>query len=158
MSERLFFMPEKGETDDKLDAVIAQKHARCKADGIAFSCVAESHALDFMADGDIASTLGRAVDNATEAVKRLPEEKRVIGVKIGRVGEMVSVSVSCPYDGDIELDADRLPVSPNADEPLCKCVRSSVLKSARKYGGICAAVLSKGVFILNILLFRKHVD
>ena len=47
-----------------------------------------------MSEKDIYSLFGNIVDNAIDATKDLPEDKRIISLKIKSAGNMVSISES----------------------------------------------------------------
>ena len=98
---------------------------------------------------------GNALDNAIEAVMRLDENKRNIAVVVHKVGDMVSVNVTNPYEGDIELDGDGLPVTIKQDRNFHGIGVRSMRNIAEKYNGICTVSLNNGTFVLNVLLSCK---
>lgn len=140
-------------TDNEvLDTILTEKSLRCAHDGIALTCVVDGHTLEFMDAADVYSLFGNALENAMEAVMRLPEGKRDINVTVRRVGEMVSVKISNPYDGEIELDEDKMPLTSKEDKNFHGIGMRSIRNIAEKYGGICSVALNNNVFILNVLL------
>lgn len=64
--------------NDALDIIIGEQLMRCKKFGIKFDCMADGKELSFMKTSDVLALFGNAIDNAVEAVKALPEERRFI--------------------------------------------------------------------------------
>ena len=59
-----------------------------------------------MASSDIYSLFGNALDNAVEAVLRLPEEERSISVNIKQVTGQLFVHIENPYDGTVNMSGN----------------------------------------------------
>ena len=143
-------------TDNEvLDTILTEKSLRCAHDKITLTCVVDGRALGFMLAADVYSLFGNALDNAIEAVMRLDESKRNIAVVVHKVGDMVSVNVTNPYEGDIELDGDGLPVTIKRDRNFHGIGVRSMRNIAEKYNGICTVSLNNGTFVLNVLLSCK---
>lgn len=143
-------------TDNEvLDTILTEKSLRCAHDKISLTCVVDGRALGFMLAADVYSLFGNALDNAIEAVMRLDESKRNIAVVVHKVGDMVSVNVTNPYEGDIELDGDGLPVTIKRDRNFHGIGVRSMRNIAEKYNGICTVSLNNGTFVLNVLLSCK---
>ena len=144
-------------TDNEvLDIILTEKSLRCALDGIALTCVADGHSLDFMEDTDIYSLFGNALDNAIEAVSRLEKERRNVGVVVRSINNLVSVNVRNSYDGEITLDADGLPLTTKSDKNFHGIGVKSIRQIAEKYNGTCSVSLNNGVFNLNVLVARKN--
>lgn len=140
-------------TDNEvLDTILTEKSLRCAHDGISLTCVVDGHALEFMAAADVYSLFGNALENAIEAVMRLDEQKRNISVVVHKVGEMVSVNVTNPYDGEVTLDSDGFPVTIKEDRNFHGIGIRSMRNIAEKYGGICSVTAENNKFVLNVLL------
>lgn len=140
-------------TDNEvLDTILTEKSLRCTHDGISLACVADGKSLGFMEAADVYALFGNAIENAMEAVMKLDEQKRNISVTVHKVGDIVSVNVSNPYEGEIRLDGDKLPVTTKTDNGFHGIGIRSMRKIAEKYKGICTVSLDNGVFKLNVML------
>ena len=98
---------------------------------------------------------GNALDNAIEAVLRLEEKKRNVGVVVRSKGDMVSVNVHNSYDGQAVIGADGFPVTTKEDKNFHGIGLKSIRQIAEKYHGICTVSTNEDTFILNVLLARK---
>ncbi|MCX4312781.1 MAG: ATP-binding protein [Clostridia bacterium] len=140
-------------TDNEvLDTVLTEKSLRCARDGISLTCVVDGRALEFMAAADVYALFGNALENAIEAVMRLNENMRNISVVVHKVGEMVSVNITNPCDGNIKLDGDGFPITSKDDKNFHGIGIRSMRKIAEKYHGICSVSVDGGKFVLNVLL------
>lgn len=143
-------------TDNEvLDTILTEKSLKCAHANIALTCVADGNALGFMEAADVYALFGNALDNAIEAVTKLDEEKRTIGLVLRHVGELVSINISNPYEGDIKLDDDGCPETSKDDKAFHGIGFKSMRRIAEKYNGTCTVLLKNNVFILNILLSEK---
>lgn len=138
--------------NEVLDTILTEKSLKCNRDGISLTCVVDGHALDFMAAADIYSLFGNALENAMEAVMRLDEKYRNIDVVVHRVGNMVSVNVTNPYGGEVELDSEGFPVTSKEDKNFHGIGIRSIRNIAEKYGGITSVSMDDNKFVLNVLL------
>ncbi len=140
-------------TDNEvLDTILTEKSLICARDRITLTCVADGHALDFMEASDVYSIFGNALDNAIDAVLGLPEERRCIGLVLRRTGDIVSVNINNPYDGEVKLDDEGYPITKKPDKDFHGIGIRSICRIAEKYNGICSVSLKNNTFILNILL------
>lgn len=138
--------------NEALDVILTEKSLRCNGNDIAFTCVADGKLLSFMTESDIYSLFGNIMDNAIEATLKIEEhEGRTIGLKIRRSGGFVSVNAKNTYVGEIELDAQGLPITTKADKNSHGFGIKSISFLAEKYGGNMSLVAESGVFNLNIL-------
>lgn len=137
---------------EALDVILTEKGLRCNDNGIMFTCVADGALLGFMSDSDIYSLFGNIMDNAIEAVAKIPEsDGRTIGLKIRTVGEFVSVNVKNTFLGKLELDAQGLPVTTKTDRDYHGYGMKSIKYLTEKYGGNLAVAADGNVFNLNLL-------
>ena len=84
-----------------LDIILTEKSLLCGSNQISFTVIADGEALGFIADADIYTLFGNALDNAIEAVMRLPEEKRVISLTTKQNGNLLSVNIRNFYGGGV---------------------------------------------------------
>ncbi len=140
-------------TDNEvLDTILTEKSLLCARDGISLTCMVDGHSLDFMTAADVYSLFGNALENAMDAVMRLDEQKRNISVAVHKVGDMVSVNITNQFDGNVELDADGLPVTKKDDRDFHGIGIKSIRNIAEKYNGICSVATENNKFVLNVLM------
>lgn len=134
-----------------LDIVLTEKRLTCVNNNIAFSCITDGKQINFMSDADICALFGNALDNAIEAVCRIPEaEKRSIGLVIKNVKGFVSVNIR---NNCIEIPkfVGDLPKSTKGDEVYHGYGMKSIKAVTERYGGEMSVEVSDGVFSLNLL-------
>lgn len=137
--------------NEVLDIILTEKSLRCYKENIIFSCVANGAAIAFMSEGDICSLFGNALDNAIEAVMHIePPEKRVIGLTMRVVGNMISINVNNTYEGDIVFE-NGLPRTVK-DRHFHGFGIRSMKSVAEKYGGDLAISVKNSVFNLDVII------
>lgn len=135
-----------------LDVVLAEKRAACSRRGIELTTFADGGPLDFMEELDLYSLIGNALNNAIDAVSKLPEGVRFITLTTSSEGGMVAIHVENPYAGEIVMEND-LPKS-QRDARYHGFGMRSMERVVEKYGGTLAVKAQNGVFCLDILLFE----
>lgn len=146
-------------TDNEvLDIILTEKSLKCAKEGVTLTCVADGRAIDFMERADVYSLFGNAIENAMEAIVRLPEDKRTIGIVLRRVEGMVSVNVHNYYEGEIAFDTDGLPITTKGDRGFHGFGIRSMKQIAEKYKGTLSISTSDHTFALNILIpYRRQI-
>ncbi len=91
---------------------------------------------------------GNAIDNAIEAVEKLPEDKRVISVTEKSTGGFISVRVENYFDGNIVIE-NGMPLTDKKGEGHGFGVKS-IKMIAEKYNGGVAVSAHDDVFTLDI--------
>lgn len=133
-----------------LDTVLTEKNLVCNKKGISLTCCVANKVLAFMADSDLYSLLGNALDNAIEAVSALEPEKRTIDISIKQQGKMQTVNVRNYFDGKVEFDKD-LPKSTKGDAEYHGFGILSMKRTVERYGGTLTVNAADGIFTVNIL-------
>jgi sensor histidine kinase regulating citrate/malate metabolism len=106
--------------------------------------------LKFLTEADLYSLLGNALGNAVEACRQVEEEKRQISMIIRSGGDLVSISVTNYYQGQLRFEQD-LPVTSRADgEDFHGYGMRSMQAIVRKYGGKLKVKAEDGVFQLTM--------
>ncbi len=141
--------------NEALDVVLMQKSLVCRGKGIRLSVIADGGALAVMTDADVYSLFGNILDNATEAVERLPEDKRQIGLNVRRTGYFTAITAYNGYEGKIKFE-NGLPVTAKEDKAYHGFGLRSVRRTAEKYGGTMLIESEGGVFCVKILLPVPH--
>ncbi len=136
--------------NEALDVILTEKSLLCDEDKICLTCIIDGKQLDFMRESDIYSLFGNALDNAIEAVRALEESKRVIGISVKRVENMVSVRVDnyCDKVPDVK---DGLPRTTKEDKEYHGYGLVSMRGIVQKYGGTMTVRVVRNTFNLNIM-------
>lgn len=133
-----------------LDVVLSQKSLFCSQHQIKFNCIADGSALSFMSEPDTYSLFGNIIDNAVEAVKNLDTSKRLITLRIKKVGNLVSISAQNCYQGKITFN-DGYPVTSKADARYHGFGLRSIKIVCDKYNGTLSLDSSNQTFTVAIL-------
>lgn len=141
-----------------LDIVLAEKKLQCEGNDIKLDCIVNGSCLQFMQPSDIYSLFGNALDNAMEAVCKLPEKgKRVIGLSVTSKLGMAIIHTENFYDGTLEFESE-LPVTTKSDTRFHGFGMRSIKKVVEKYNGSVAIVAENGIFNLNITIPLDGTD
>ena len=115
--------------------LLADRALLCEKDHIQLSFLGDGSCLKFLTEADVYSLLGNALGNAVEAARRVEEEKRQISMIIRNSGDLVSISVTNYYQGQLHFEED-LPVTTQPDtEDFHGYGMKSMQAIAGKYGG-----------------------
>ena len=133
-----------------LDVILTEKMLSCNQSGIKLGCIADGKSLDFMREDDVYSLFGNLIDNAIEAVSQLDEKKRVIGLKVRAVENLLSVNVHNYYEKPITF-VGGIPQTTKADKKYHGYGMKSIQYICRKYGGDLSINAENNVFNINIL-------
>lgn len=139
--------------NDALDVILTEKSVLCQSRGIALTCTADGAALSFMAEQDVYSLFGNALDNAIDAVEGIGDpERRLIDVTTRQTGRAVCVQVRNFYEGELSF-RDGLPETTH-EGPLHGYGMKSLRLIAERYGGELTVSAENGMFRLFVLLPR----
>ena len=103
-----------------------------------------------MSDEYLDALFGNLTDNAIEAVKDLPVEKRTISLSIREVRGFLSVNIHNLYEGSLAFE-NGLPVTTKADAANHGYGMKSVRMICLKYGGEMTVKADGGAFNLNLI-------
>lgn len=137
-------------SNSTLNIILSEKSLFCTKEGIRFSCIADGSLLDFMAEEDIYSLFGNIIDNAIEAVTKLGEDKKIIRLKIVRMGNMISISEKNYFEGDIRMEHGR-PLTSKKDTVHHGYGWKSIDMVVEKYHGTLSVTAEKNTFSVTIL-------
>ena len=140
------------ETGNKiLDVILTEKSLYCEQNGITFSCMADGQKLSFISDGDLYCLFGNIIDNALEAVNKVPEkERRVINIVVKEKNGTLVVQEENYFEGELDF-VDGLPQTTKGDTAYHGFGTRSIRMIVSKYGGVFTARAQDGVFYLNII-------
>lgn len=144
--------------NDILDTLLSERSLYCSKNDILFTCLADGKAVRFLTDADLYSLFGNALDNAVEAVMKIPEPAdRMIGLRLAEAGKFATLSVYNSYAGEI-VEKDGLPVSEKQNAAFHGFGMKSIRYTVDKYGGDMSVRWKDGVFTLNILFPMPAAD
>lgn len=142
--------------NEDLDIVLAEKSLYCKKHGIQLSCIIDGEKLDFMSPVDIYALFGNAFDNAIEALKSVPEEKRIISLTVKRSGRFLGIRMENFCENVLQFE-DGLPVTRKADKDFHGFGMKSIRYITQKYGGNLLAEQENDMFVLGIVFAEKNI-
>ena len=138
--------------NEALDVILTEKALLASKQGVSLQCIVDGAAVGFMAQSDLYSLFGNAIDNALEAMARIPDDdKGAISVKVRRRGSMAAIHVCNPYVGDIVF-VNGLPRTSKRDTRSHGFGTLSMRVLAERYGGSLAIKADDGNYRLNILI------
>ena len=142
--------------NEALDVLLTENSLRCGEQGIQLTYTGNGADFSFMNVMDVYSLFGNAVSNAVEAVQKVKNpEKRVIDILSERKGDLINITVTNYFSGQLVLD-NGLPVTTKAEE---KGFHGYGMKSmqliAQKYGGNLHCSADGDLFMLHIYLLQQ---
>lgn len=138
--------------NEALDVILTEKSLICQKKSISLTCMADGARLGFMDEADIYSLFGNIVDNAMDAVVKIPDaERRIIGLSVRAADNMLAVNVNNYYEGVIVMDGEGLPITTKRNKDYHGFGMKSVRLLVEKYGGDLTITADDGVFNVNIV-------
>lgn len=136
--------------NEALDVILTEKSLFCAQNHIHLACIVDGKNLEFMKNTDLYALFGNLVDNAIEAVRSLPEDRKDISLSVKRVKTFLSVNIHNYYQGEIVFDG-KLPVTSKADKNNHGFGMKSIQLICDKYDGEMTIETHGGIFNLNII-------
>ena len=134
-----------------LDITLTQKSTHCQENSIEFSAMVDGTALSFMKDIDIYVLLGNALDNAIEAVSRIPNpEDRVINLYIRKENAGTIIHLENTFEAPPVFTSEG-PLS-NKKSPLHGYGTKSMRNIVTRYAGNLRQCVQDSLFILDCYL------
>ena len=137
--------------NEALDIILTEKSLQCARHNIQLSCIAAGKELSFMANADLYSLFGNLIDNAIEAVKDLPDDKRIISLSVKTVKAFVYITIYNYYKGELKFDG-KMPVTTKPDKINHGFGMKSIQFVCDKYGGEISISTRNNIFTLNMIL------
>lgn len=139
-----------------LDALINYKYAAAASDNIQMECLLEVPAELFADGSDLCVILENLLDNATEAVQKLPENMaRKICLTVRLTKGALLIAVENPYAGKITVDSRGNILSAKTGDHGIGLL--SVKRTAAKYNGEVSLRHEDGVFLASVMLFQQEI-
>lgn len=137
-----------------LDALVNYKYAIALSDGIRMECCLEVPADLFVEGTDLCIILGNLLDNALEAVQKLPPEKeKWINLLVQLIKGTLLITIENPYIGKIMTNNHGKIRSGKTGEHGIGLL--SVERTAAKYGGEIAIFYKEQIFRASVILFPE---
>ena len=136
-----------------VDVVLTRKNAYCIKHGITLTCIANGRLLDQIDTMDLCSLLGNSLDNAIEAVSRIPDpEKQLIDLRITQKGNLVIYNIRNYTEKQPELENGALPKSTKQDtsRPHGYGLRS-IEQIAKRYNATMNLSVKNNWFSLTVM-------
>lgn len=138
-----------------LDALVNYKYAAAAAEDIQMLCRLEVPAELFVEGTDLCVILENLLNNALEAVRKLPKENRQIGLVVQFIKGTLFITVENPYQGEILLDSQGKILSSKPGDHGIGLL--SVEQTAEKYGGEAFISCEDGLFRASVMLFHREI-
>lgn len=134
------------------DTILTRKNSYCIQHHITLSCIADGQLLNGIDTMDLCSLLGNTLDNAIEAVIKIPKyDQRLIDIKIVRKANFVLYSIRNYITNDIQLK-DGLPQTTKQDKEQHGYGLKSVKSIVNKYDGSLTMHARDHWFSLRIMI------
>lgn len=135
-----------------LNVVLTEKKIYCEQHGILLSCMADGAKMSFISETDLYSLFGNILDNAIEAVMKIPDrERRVISLVVKEEMGCLLISLDNCFEGTIEF-VNGLPKTTKGDERFHGYGMKSIRYVVEKYGGCMDVHADEESFHLNIAI------
>ena len=139
-------------TDNQaLNIVLTEKSLYCEKNKINLSVVTPYSDFDFMTKMDIYSLFGNILDNALEAVMKLPVEKRIVSLSVKKIGAMILIHSDNYFAGQLQFEGARI-VTNKKDKTAHGYGILSVRRTVEKYGGALKISSKEDLFMLDIVI------
>ena len=138
-----------------LDALVNYKYAAADAEGIQMHCRLEVPAELFVEGTDLCVILENLLNNAMEAVQKLPEEERSVSLAVQLIKGALFIKVENPYQEEIIMDRQGNIQSNKTGEHGIGLL--SLEKTAEKYGGEVTISHENMTFRVTVMLCRPEI-
>lgn len=139
--------------NEVIDSVLAKSGGDCAREGIRLIPSVHGAVFDFVEPGDLVVMFGNALDNAREAVRKVPEEeKREIVVRADARQNFAVLRVENHFCGRLEYDrAGEIRTTKDHEERHGYGIKNIRL-AAGKYQGEVTVAEEDGRFILTVMI------
>ncbi len=137
---------------DILDMLLYKKQGFCQENHIQITCIADGSCLSFLSPSDQYSLFSNALENAIEAVLKLPDpEMRIISLTVTKENGLISINVTNYFNRDCTIE-DGLPQTTNEDTQHHGYGTKSLRYIVQQYGGKISFETDDDIFYLHILI------
>lgn len=144
--------------NDALDLILTEKSLYCEKNDIKLTIMADGNDIGFMSEADIYSLFGNILDNAVEAVVKVPPERRAVTLSVKTVGNMLVVHEQNYFAGKIKF-VNGTPATSKSDTSQHGYGILSIRRIVEKYGGGLDISADGEIYTLNAaILCRPSVS
>ena len=141
--------------NEVLDVLIMNYKLKTLNNNIELTISGDASCLNFLSITDVSSLFGNAIENAIEAVTKVPNpDKKIISINIESKGDMISVSVFNFFEGEISI-RDGLPLTSKKDDSLHGFGIKSIKRIVKKHGGDVSIDTQNNIFKLSFYLLNN---
>ncbi len=133
---------------EMLDTILTQKNHICVDNNILFTCVIDGTLLGFMDPVDLYTLFGNMMDNAIEAVLKLPGEIRSISLSVSSQNGMIFIKEENPFKDMVKRNGRYLTTKKDRHNHGYGITSMEIV--AEKYGGIINSSSENNLFSLSI--------
>ncbi|GFZ27097.1 ATP-binding protein [Lactobacillus corticis] len=134
------------------DVVLTRKNAYCIDNDIQLTCIANGNLLKGIETMDLCSLLGNSLDNAIEAVLKIPDKhKRLIDIRITQRGDMVIFRIKNYTRNNSPISKHELPKTTKKDKSAHGYGLRSIAIISQKYNGTMTIKKQDHWFALQVL-------
>ena len=134
---------------DVLNVVLSEKNLVCSKHGIQFSAMLDGSLLTFLTPVQTYTVFGNLMDNAIEAVQKLPEENRIITLSCQRTNDGVEIEESNYFDRQTATANETMRTT-KADVARHGFGIKSIQYIAQQHGGTVETTMQEDMFFLRI--------
>ena len=137
-----------------VDAVASYYEAMAAEQGATIEWSLDVPEEVFIKEAELCSIIGNLVENALQAVSKLPADRQIVKVTVRLITEaMLGITVKNPYEGKIRMGRNGLPRTYKRGHGIGL---ASVSAIAKRYGGTCDIDVSNGQFAVSILMYGEE--
>ncbi len=136
--------------NDVLNAVLYEKQLIAKKENIRLSALCDGKLLSFMEETEIYSLIANALNNAFEAVRSLPKDKRIVDITLRNDKGLTILNVTNYYQGNVTLSDEGLPISSKKDGANHGYGSKSIRLIAQRYKGTLSYSIDEEIFSLSV--------
>lgn len=138
--------------NDVFDTLVNTKSLQYREQGVTLTVMVQGEALEFFDLIDLWSLFGNALDNAIEAVLKIPDtNSRIIRLAVARAKGFVRIDIENRFMGDVVIDRG-VPRSTKNDPVNHGYGFASMQEIVHRYGGTIRTDAADGWFGLHILI------
>ena len=137
--------------NETLDVILTERSLFCEQENIRLTYIADGELLSAFDAVDICAVFANLLDNAIEAVMKLPEEERIISLKLDAIGNFIHIVVYNLFDQKLKIDGKEIQTT-KRNEIDHGFGLKSVRMAVDNYRGEMKVYVEDNVFNVNILI------
>lgn len=138
--------------NEAVNIILTEKSLLCEKKQIQLTCIIDEKPLSVIAVPDLYSILGNILDNAIEAVLKIPDPaKRIISLNITSAHNMLLIHCENFYHEPVTMK-DGMPVSDKDDLDYHGFGMKSIKFLVEKYHGTLSILADDSIFYVDILI------